>query len=168
VALRHHRPKSFESLENGRPMQLPLNSYSAGDTEVHPRRERRKRNGNCLCSCHWKRNDSCLCSCQKKQLPGDKIGKSKLQLKSKLHLKSVLAKDKSERGRFHYKSPHLMWWPCNVLRNRTAHLLCFILYRKSKIQAVLKHPILDSHARMANIQIRRPCEGRLSRTSVPR
>ena len=76
--------------------------------------------------------------------------------------KSVLARDKSERRRFHYKSPHLMWWPCNALRNRTAHLVCFILYRKSKVQAVLKHPILDSPARMANRQIRRPCEGRLT------
>jgi hypothetical protein len=40
--------------------------------------------------------------------------------------------------------------------------------QKSKIHAMLKHPILDSPARMANRQIRRPCEGRLSRTSVPR
>jgi hypothetical protein len=40
--------------------------------------------------------------------------------------------------------------------------------KSQRFMAVLKLPILDFPARMANRQIRRPCEGRLSRTSVPR
>ena len=35
--------------------------------------------------------------------------------------KSVLAMDQSERKRCHHKSPHLMWRPCNIPRNRTAN-----------------------------------------------